>query len=273
VLHRPALLLAAVLVAPFAAPLLAQGSATASPIVFNGVLVQDGKIRVSLHNPNTGETKWVQVGKSYGNYTVGYEPALPATKQTPATKDTVLLTLGDKVQRIPLQDAPVVTPAAASQAAQTDAAQTPSLADALARARSAPNSDPRAIAMLEHLLSDGPLAVSETVGISPRVTFSTDESRGQLVISRFSGTADVLIDNATGAVIDFASDGGMGNPDGTTTTTLTDDSGRVLAVVIQPADAFFGANSKTNPDGTTTTTYYNASGQAVGVRTSPAPTK
>ena len=110
-LRCPALLLAVVLAAPFVPTLPAQDGRTAAiPIVFNGVLVQGAVTKVSLYDPNTGETKWVQVGKSYGNYTVGYEPGLPATKQTPATKDTVLLTLGGKVQRITLQDAKVNIP-------------------------------------------------------------------------------------------------------------------------------------------------------------------
>ncbi len=130
-------------------------------MVFNGVLVQGGVTKVSLSNPTTNETKWVEVGKSYGGYTVGYEPGQPATKQTPATKDTVVLTLGGDVQRITLQDArihaPVVEPAEGRTArdyaqASLDAARAV-IAAALARARSDPNADARLIQALETSLS------------------------------------------------------------------------------------------------------------------------
>ena len=156
-LCRPALLLAVVVATAFVNPLAAQGGRTAaSPIIFNGLLVQGEKTEVGLYNPNTGETKWVQVGKSYGNYTVGYEPGLPATKQTPATKDTVLLTLGGNVQRIQLQDGmihtTVVAPTDAGSVQSLEAASFAVLAalkDRLAQARSDPNADPRLIQELE----------------------------------------------------------------------------------------------------------------------------
>ena len=154
-LCRPALLLAVVLATAFVNPLAAQGVRTAaSPIIFYGLLVQGGVTTVALYNPNTGETKWVQVGKKYGSYTVGYEPALPATKQTPATKDTVLLTLGGNVQRIQLQDA-TTTPVATTGAASVQSLEAASFAvlavlkDLLAQARGDPNADPRLIQELE----------------------------------------------------------------------------------------------------------------------------
>src|SRR6185436_18871217 len=132
-------------------PAVAAGGASASPIVFNGLLVQGSVTKVCLTNPTTGETKWVQVGKSYGNYTVGYEPGLPATKQTPATKDTVLLTLGDKVQRITLKDAKIDTPVVATIPTKIAAEQLQSLYDRLDKAHDDPNPNIQLIQELEQI--------------------------------------------------------------------------------------------------------------------------
>ena len=66
--------------------------------MFNGLIVQDGKVKVSLLNPNNGDAKWVQVGKKFGNYTVGFQPGVPGQ-----TADAVVLTLGASSQRIILQ--------------------------------------------------------------------------------------------------------------------------------------------------------------------------
>ena len=49
---RRALLLLSVLLAASPLPALAADSAAASPIVFNGLLVQGGVTKVSLYNPN-----------------------------------------------------------------------------------------------------------------------------------------------------------------------------------------------------------------------------
>lgn len=147
-----ALLLALTCAAPAhaaASTSAAASDTSASPIVFDGVIVQDGKTKVSLHNPNTGETKWVQVGKSYAGYTVGYEPGQPATKQTPATKDTVILTLGGKVQRITLQDSKVNTPVVAKVPTKTAAEQLESLYTRRDKAVEDPNPNPQLIQELE----------------------------------------------------------------------------------------------------------------------------
>ena len=63
-------------------------SSAASPVVLNGLITQGGVTKVSLHNPNTGDIKWVQVGKKFGSYTVGFQPGVPGQ-----TADAVVLTL------------------------------------------------------------------------------------------------------------------------------------------------------------------------------------
>ena len=198
---RRAILLLSVLLA--AAPLPAFAADSVSPIVFNGVLVQDGKTKVSLSYPTTGETKWVQVGKSYAGYTVGYEPGQPATKQTPATKDTVLLTLGGKVQRIPLQDAtstPVVADDAVSpppdqsremiaisaQLISLDNANFAVLAalnDRLAQARGDPNADPSQIHELEVAIArQQQKTADDRVDLNYPAKRETTAVNGQLII-------------------------------------------------------------------------------------------
>jgi hypothetical protein len=133
---------------------LAAGGASASPIVFNGIISQAGVVKVSLYNPNTGDARWIVVGKKFGSYTVErYQPGVPGK-----TTDAVVLTLGTSSQRIILQGSAsnlsTNTPVVAPTGAQTsqDAARA-SLADALARARSDPNTDPRLIQVLEISLS------------------------------------------------------------------------------------------------------------------------
>ncbi len=252
-LRRPALLLAVVLATPFATPLLAQdgraaGGSSASPIVFNGVLVQGSVTKVSLSNPTTGETKWVQVGKSYAGYTVGFEPGQPATKQTPATKDTVLLTLGGNVQRIPLQDATttsVVAPTGAQ--ASLDAARA-SLADALARARSDPNTDPRLIQVLEISLSAAKQSLTDE---DDDIAYSTTASRSNNpdpswagVYVRPDGTTESRIINhdRSATVLLFDANGRVR---GISQQSTPDANGRVWEDGIYPVPA--SAASATSP--------------------------
>jgi lipoprotein NlpI len=206
-LRRPALLLAVVLAAPIVSTLAAQnGRTAASPIVFNGVLVQGSVTKVSLSNPTTGETKWVQVGKSYAGDIVGFEPGQPATKQTPATKDTVVLTHGGNVQRIQLQDARIHAPVVESTSGQTardhaqaslDAARAV-LAAALARARSDPNADPRLIQVLETSLAAALLQLPDD-----NTTSYVNEYDDGLTIStvrNLDGTSSITQVDATGKV-------------------------------------------------------------------------
>ncbi len=214
-LRRPALLLAVLLAAPCVTPLAAQdGRTAASPIVFNGLLVQGGVTKVSLSNPTTDETKWVQVGKSYGSYTVGFEPGLPATKQTPATKDTVLLTLGGKVQRIPLQDAPVVTTTIEpSSAVIAQRAALASLNDTLGRVGSDPNTDPRLIQELQTAIQQQQQLL--TTGTAARA-------------DSFEKTSDQL--DAFDAYMSTVT-----NPDGSATYIMYDANGRVKVINHSPA--------------------------------------
>jgi len=232
--RRPVLLLAVVLAAPLATPLLAQGGRaagggmannTASPIVFNGLIVQDGKTKVSLLNPNTGDTKWVQVGKKFGSYTVGFQPGVPGK-----TADAVVLTLGASSQRITLLGA--AEPSAAFVA--TVATLKTSLADTLARARSNPNSTPDAIRHLESMLSDVQSAALGVGNWERPVTFSTADGKDQHVISVGTITY-IIINDVTGAAI--VAPGGLEepHPDGSTTFTSYDANGRVLAVKTHPA--------------------------------------
>jgi hypothetical protein len=229
----PLLALAALL----APPLFAQGrdgglaNSTASPIVFNGLIAQAGVVKVSLYNPNTGDAKWVQDGKKFGSYTVGFQPGVPGQ-----TADAVVLTLGTSSQRITLQGA---ADASAASIAAAAALKT-SLADALARARSAPNSDPDAIKALEYLLSNAPSAGAE-FGNHGRVTFYAD-SKGQQVITDGRVDDDIpfmVINNVTGAAtlvdqnpFDRQEEH---NPDGSTTHTVQDTLGRVISVITLPA--------------------------------------
>jgi hypothetical protein len=146
-----------VLAAPLATPLVAQGGRTAySPIVFNGIIVQDGKTKVSLYNPTTNDAKWVQVGKKFGNYTVELQPANPNIKNS---KDTVILTVGNSRQTVALQDAatlstntPAPTAGPALTTANNAAAQIESLALRLAEVRNDPNADPRTVQAYEQAL-------------------------------------------------------------------------------------------------------------------------
>src|SRR6185436_16756010 len=160
-------------------PAVAAGGASASPIVFNGLLVQGSVTKVCLTNPTTGETKWVQVGKSYGNYTVGYEPGLPATKQTPATKDTVLLTLGDKVQRITLKDAKIDTPVVATIPTKIAAEQLQSLYDRLDKAHDDPNPNIQLIQELEQTILQQRVVVMTAIAVDQidGLERSLDEAR------------------------------------------------------------------------------------------------
>jgi hypothetical protein len=146
-------------------------NSAASPIVFNGLLTQGGVVKVSHYNPNTGDAKWVQVGKQLGSYTVGYQPGVPG--QTP---DAVILTLGTSSQRITLKDANLTANASAITTTSTSEADTTLarladqlryeqeagsrntgleriLTDMLAQQRANPNADPRLIQMLETRLS------------------------------------------------------------------------------------------------------------------------
>jgi hypothetical protein len=180
---RRAFLLLCVLLAAAPPSALAAGDTSTSPIVFNGVLVQGSVTKVSLYNPSTGETKWVQVGKSYGGYTVGYEPALPATKQTPATKDTVLLTLGGKVQRIQLQDATttsVVSSVPGKISAISIAAdKLQSLERSLAEGRNDPNTDPQLLQKLQEARNEQFQVVTTLVATTQLASLegSLDEAR------------------------------------------------------------------------------------------------
>lgn len=149
----------------FSPPLFAQSRGVGlannatSPIVFNGLIMQGGVTKVSLHNPNTGDTKWVQVGKKFGSYTVGFQPGVPGQ-----TADAVILTIGASSQRILLQEAvhlsstttlassntaqPVQNPARATLI-ERQRADLNSLDDQLAKMRSDPNADPRQIEAME----------------------------------------------------------------------------------------------------------------------------
>lgn len=224
--HRTVLLLAVLLAAAFAPPFLAQGgraNTAASPIVFNGLLVQDGVTKVSLHNPNTGDTKWVVVGQKFGSYTVGFQPGVPGQ-----TADAVVLTLGASSQRIILQGSADLSAAGVAAATALKTA----LADALARARSAPNSDPGAIGTLEWTLKDAQSATA--VGNYRRVTFSTADGGGQQTIN-VEDTPILIINNVTGAANSYSHGSSKRNPDGSLTWTLYDASGRVLSVSTPPA--------------------------------------
>jgi hypothetical protein len=229
------LLLAAILAVPLATPLLAQGGRaggggvannTASPIVFNGLIVQDGKTKVSLLNPNTGDTKWVQVGKKFGSYTVSFQPGVPGK-----TADAVVLTLGASSQRITLQGS--AEPSAAFVA--TVATLKTSLADTLARARSNPSSAPSAIQYLESILADPQSAAAGDGYWQRPVTFFAADGKDQQVIS--NGDPVVIINTVTGAASMVDPFSGKPNPDGSTTWTSSDTNGRVIAVYTQPATA------------------------------------
>ncbi len=204
-----------VLLASGVSPLFALGrgdsaDGAASPIVFNGLIVQDGKTTVALYNPNTGETTWVQVGKHYGSYTVGYEPGLPASKQTPATNDTVLLTLGGNVQRIPLQDSKIITAVVAPTGPQTTFAEARAvLADALARALGDPNADPRLIQLLVTSL-DAAQEPSPTSNLEDSYVNQHDDRTTESVLTNPDGSyIDTLLD-ANGKVASLHAFSGRG---------------------------------------------------------------
>jgi hypothetical protein len=154
-MFRRALLFLSALLAAAPLPALAAGgnAYSASPIVFNGLIVQNGQTKVSLHNPNTGDTKWVQVGKKFGSYTVGFQLGVPGQ-----TADAVILTLGTSSQRITLQGAasnlstntPVVaTSIEPSPAVIAKRAALTSLNELLARVGNDPKTDPRLILALQ----------------------------------------------------------------------------------------------------------------------------
>jgi hypothetical protein len=216
-----------VLAAPFS-PLAAQGGRTAgggygyaaSPIVFNGLIVQDGKVKVSLFNPNTNDAKWVQVGKQFGSYTVGFEPGRPATDRSPATKDMVILTLNGSAQRIAIQDAanlstntPVVTATPASLTANASA-QIDALNQRLAEARNDPNADPRTIQAYEQAIA------RQTAQVMNANTVATG------TVNIANGTGAINITNATGATtLGRTSVRTTVNADGTRTTVTTNADG------------------------------------------------
>jgi hypothetical protein len=243
--HRALLLLSAHLAAA-SLPALAAGGASASPIVFNGLIVQDGKTKVSLYNPNTGDAQWVVVGKKFGNYTVEhFQPGVPGQ-----TADTVILTLGTSRQRITLQGSADLSAASVA----TAAALKTSLAAALARARSAPHSEPMAIERLESMLSVAQSGVGDGY-YSGRGTFFTAADGGQQTIIYINGESyrspwpDVIINNVTGAATSVDSGNSHTNPDGSRTLTSYDAGLRVIAV-----------------------STYDASGRVLSVSTPPAPT-
>ena len=188
-------------------------------MVFNGVLVQGGVTKVSLSNPTTNETKWVEVGKSYGGYTVGYEPGQPATKQTPATKDTVLLTLGGKVQRITLQDAKLNIPVVATALEQSHAeiaqrAALTSLNDILASVGIDPNTDPRLTFALQTGIQQ--LQQSLTTGSAAGESFWLIPPSAELNLPYYCLSTVI-------------------NPDGGITYINYDSNGRVCQIVHNPA--------------------------------------
>lgn len=205
-------------------PLAAQGGRTAgggfgytaSPIVFNGLLTQGGVVKVSLYNPNTGDAKWVQVGKQFGSYTVGFEPGRPATDRSPATKDMVILTVNGSAQRIGLQDAtnlstntPVVTAATATLTSNASA-QIDVLNQRLAEARNDPNADPRTIQAYEQAIA------RQTQQVMNANSAAT---------STIVGTGTINIGNATGATTGRTSVRTTVNADGTRTTVTTNADG------------------------------------------------
>jgi hypothetical protein len=203
-------------------PLAAQGGRTAgggfgytaSPIVFNGLLTQGGVVKVSLYNPNTGDAKWVQVGKQFGSYTVGFEPGRPATDRSPATKDMVILTVNGSAQRIGLQDAtnlstntPVVAAAPATLTANASA-QIDALNQRLAEARNDPNADPRTIQAYEQAIARQTQQVMNANGAATSTVIGT-----------------LNITNATGATTGRTSVRTIVNADGTRTTDTTNVDG------------------------------------------------
>ncbi len=84
---------------------------SAAGIEFNGVLVSGGKTTVSLVNPATGESRWIAVGRKFGDRTVTAYNAADAKAGRPA--DTVVLTRDSdgRSETITLKGAPVVTTA------------------------------------------------------------------------------------------------------------------------------------------------------------------
>lgn len=231
-LRRSLLFLSALLALVAPLPALAAGGASAGPIVFNGLIVQDGKIKVSLYNPNTLDAKWVQVGKKFGSYTVGFQPADPKDKKT---QDTVLLTLNGSTQRIALQDAanlstntPVVaTTAAQSALAAQNAASAAARLDVLNRqladARNDPNTNPQLLQALEQT-------------IQRQQQLLTTGNAGVNILTTNGGTGVLTVtNNSNGATSAVARTTLVTNPDGTRTTTTYDANGKVMSVSTQSA--------------------------------------
>jgi hypothetical protein len=205
------------LAAPLATPLIAQGGRTAgggfttnsyNPIVFNGIIVQDGKTKVSLYNPTTNDAKWVQVGKKFGNYTVELQPANPNVKNS---KDIVILTVGNSRQTVALQDAatlstnnPAPTAATAITTANNSAAQVEALALRLAEVRNNPNADPATVQAYEQAIA---------------------RQTQQIMTANGAATGTINITNANGAAIGRTSVRTTLNPDGTRTTVTTNADG------------------------------------------------
>jgi YD repeat-containing protein len=191
---------------------------SASPIVFNGLIVQDGKTKVSLYNPNTGDAKWVVVGKQFGTYTVGFQPATPGNKDS---KDMVILTsAGGAAQRIPLQDASNLstnTSAVASGAVTTAAASAAARLDALNRqladARNDPNTNPQLLQALEQTIQRQQQQLATGSAVNVGFTAVND-----------AATVAARVSTVTG-------------PDGTRTTTTYDANGQVTSVRTQSANA------------------------------------
>jgi hypothetical protein len=197
-------------------PAFAAGGFTTNsynPIVFNGIIVQDGKTKVSLYNPTTNDAKWVQVGKKFGNYTVELQPANPNVKNS---KDTVILTIGNSRQTVALQDAATLStntpaPAAAATFTATNnaAAQIDALNARLAEVRNDPTADPRTVQAYEQALQRQ----------TQQIMTASGAVNGTVTIA--NGT----ITNANGATTGRTSVRTTLNPDGTRTTVTTNADG------------------------------------------------
>jgi hypothetical protein len=184
-------------------PALAAGGFTTnnySPIVFNGIVVQDGKTKVSLYNPTTNDAKWVQVGKKFGNYTVEFQAANPNVKNS---KDTVILTVGNSRQTVALQDAATLstnTPASAATtftATNNAAAQIDALNARLAEVRNDPNADPRTVQAYEQALQRAASSSLSTAVFSNEASVPATRATVQTRLNA-DGTRTTITTNANG---------------------------------------------------------------------------
>ncbi len=212
-------------------------AAAMADVQFNGVVVDsNGKTKVSLINTDTLDSNWVTVpGGHFGGYTVtGYKagrPANPLIKGDTGVKDTVMLSVGDRLQTVALTDAVLATTpttnimsVSGAQPGQITAAAT-ALNDRLAQEMAKPNPDPQIMQALQRSIQlQAQQATAQPAGVT---TFTT--ATGGITTTAPAGAVRIQQSTVNGQTVQTISVNGQ--------TTVVQPGQNINAAQGQPAPA------------------------------------